>query len=77
MCGMVRWNSFFLKTLKAAFEVADQVSQAAKDKERERNREILSCLIDITLYLARQGMPFRGDDETLSSQNRGNFLRVS
>lgn len=62
--------------MEAAFEVADQVSQAAKDKERERNREILSRFIDITLYLARQGMPFRGDDETLSSQNRGNFLEL-
>ncbi len=45
--------------------MGDCESQAAKDKDREKNREILSHLIAITLYLARQGMPFRGDDEIL------------
>lgn len=73
---MVRWNSFKKKLLEAAFEVGDLESQAAKDKERERNREVLSRLIAITLFLARQGMSFRGDDETSSSQNRGNFLEL-
>ena len=56
--------------------MSDRASQAAKDREREKNREILSRLLATTLYLARQGMPFRGDDETLSSQNRGNFLEL-
>jgi hypothetical protein len=37
---------------------------------------VLSRLIDITLYLARQGLSFRGDDESSSSQNRGNFLEL-
>ncbi|XP_034151423.1 zinc finger MYM-type protein 1-like [Esox lucius] len=64
------------KILEAAFEVGDLESQAAKDKERERNREVLSRLIAITLFLARQGMSFRGDDETSSSQNQGNFLEL-
>lgn len=73
---MVWWGGTHKKKFFEAFKVADQVSQAAKDKERERNKEILSHLIDITLYLARQGMPFRGDDETLSSQNQGNFLEL-
>ncbi len=76
MCGMVRWNSFKKKLLEAAFEVGELESQAAKDKERERNREVLSRLIAITLFLARQGMSFRGDDETSSSQNQGNFLEL-
>ncbi len=78
MCGMVRWNSFKKKLLEAAFEVGELESQAAKDKERERNREVLSRLIAITFFfiLARLGMSFRGDDETSSSQNQGNFLEL-
>jgi hypothetical protein len=76
MCGMVRWNNLKKGSLEAAFEMSDRASQAAKDREREKNREILSRLLATTLYLARQGMPFRGDDETLSSQNRGNFLEL-
>ncbi len=78
MCGMVRWNSFKKKLLEAAFEVGELESQAAKDKERERNREVLSRLIAIIFFfiLARLGMSFRGDDETSSSQNQGNFLEL-
>lgn len=76
MCAMVKWNNFKKRSLEAAFEKGDRALQAAKDMEREKNREILSRLLAITLYLARQGMPFRGDVETLSSQNRGNFLEL-
>lgn len=56
--------------------MGDRASQAAKDREREKNREILSRLLATTLYLARQGLPFRGDDENPSSQNRGNFIEL-
>lgn len=47
-----------------------------KKKLLEAAFEVLSRLIAITLFLARQGMSFRGDDETSSSQNRGNFLEL-
>lgn len=76
MCGMVRWNSFKKELLEAAFEVGDSELQAAKDKERERNREVLSRLIAITPFLARQGMSFRGDNENSLSQNQGNFIEL-
>ena len=57
--------------------MGDRALQAANDREREKKkREILSRLLVISIYLTRQGMPFRGDDETLSSQNRGNFLEL-
>ncbi|XP_032414769.1 zinc finger MYM-type protein 1-like isoform X2 [Xiphophorus hellerii] len=76
MCAMVKWNTFQKKSLEAVLETGNLQSQAAKDKEKQRNREILSRLISITLYLARQGMSFRGDDETSGSLNRGNFLEL-
>lgn len=53
---MVRWNTFKKRSLEAAYEVGDLELQAAKEREKERNREIWSCLLAITLYLARQGM---------------------
>ncbi|KAL4091985.1 hypothetical protein QTP88_026579 [Uroleucon formosanum] len=37
------------------------------------NREYMNCLIDITLYLAAQGLAFRGHDENKTSLNQGNF----
>lgn len=41
MCGMVRWNTFKKKSIEAALEVGDLESQAAKEIEKERNKEIL------------------------------------
>ncbi len=36
-------------------------------------RKILTRLIDLTVYLARQRLAFWGDDESSLSNNRGNF----
>lgn len=47
-----------------------------RERERQTNREILTRLIDLTLYLARQGQAFRGHDESESGNNRGNFLEL-
>ena len=66
MCGMVRWNTFKNKSLDAVFEVGDLESRAANDIEREKNRDFLSRLIAITVFQVRQGLFFRGDDETMS-----------
>lgn len=73
MLGMIRWNAFKRKALDTALEKPDYAAQAAKERERQNNREIISRLIDIILYLAKQGMAFRGDNESLSSSSKGNF----
>ncbi|KAI4832478.1 hypothetical protein KUCAC02_015445 [Chaenocephalus aceratus] len=73
---MVRWNTYKKNALQAAFEVSDVQGKAIKEQEIQRNKEILTRLIDITLYLARQGKAFRGDDESASSSNQGNFLEL-
>jgi Domain of unknown function (DUF4371) len=39
-----------------------------------KNREILHRLIDVTLFLAKQELPFRGHDEGEISANRGNYV---
>lgn len=56
--------------------MGDCASQTAKDRERQKNTEILSHLLATTIYLASQGMPFWGDDKTLLSQNKDNFLEL-
>lgn len=47
-------------------------------EKREKNTEVLHTLVDSVLYLAIQGLPFRGHDESLKddSKNPGNFLRL-
>lgn len=40
------------------------------------NRKILRSLIDITMHLCMQELPFRGHDESVESPNRGNFKEL-
>lgn len=39
--------------------------------EVEANKAYVKTLIDITLYLSCQGLPFRGHDESTDSLNQG------
>lgn len=50
--------------------VLTQISTAHK-KQIIKNRNYVKVLIDFTLYLARQGIPFRGHDECKESFNQG------
>ena len=40
------------------------------------NRRHLSHIVSAVLYLGKQGIAFRGHDETSGSKNRGNFLEL-
>lgn len=51
--------------------------QLAIDREKQKwMRDILHRLLDVTLFLAHQNLPFRGHREDLLSENRGNFLEL-
>uniref|UniRef100_A0A2S2R9U9 Zinc finger MYM-type protein 1 n=1 Tax=Sipha flava TaxID=143950 RepID=A0A2S2R9U9_9HEMI len=40
------------------------------------NREVVKIIFETIIYLARQNIPFRGHDESLTSLNKGNFLEM-
>ena len=50
--------------------------KSASLHQRELNRRRLLAIIDVALYTARQGLAFRGHDESGDSLNRGNFLEL-
>ncbi|KAL4710074.1 hypothetical protein ACJJTC_016476 [Scirpophaga incertulas] len=54
----------------------DYEHQMVLDQEKKKWRDILSRLLDIILFLARQNLPLRGHREGISSDNRGNFLEL-
>ncbi|XP_075494879.1 uncharacterized protein LOC142532472 [Primulina tabacum] len=54
----------------------DKVMHAQSKEEKEKNRLRLSTSIVAVRWLALQGFAFRGNDESLSSSNRGNFLEL-
>eukprot|EP00102_Acyrthosiphon_pisum_P013760 XP_008183460.1 PREDICTED: zinc finger MYM-type protein 1-like [Acyrthosiphon pisum] len=55
--------------------VVTQLSSAHK-KQVEINRKYMSSLIDVVLYLAKQGISFRGHNENLDSLNQGNYKEM-
>jgi hypothetical protein len=50
----------------------------SKHSEKTRNmyRRRLTASLDCLRYLLRQGLPFRGHDESIDSSNQGNFLEM-
>ncbi|XP_042460668.1 zinc finger MYM-type protein 1-like [Zingiber officinale] len=54
----------------------DNVIHAQSKEEKEKNRLRLRTSIVTVRWLALQGCAFRGNDESLSSSNRGNFLEL-
>ncbi|KAL4118882.1 hypothetical protein QTP88_011764 [Uroleucon formosanum] len=55
--------------------VVTQLSSFHK-KQVEINRKYMSSLIDVVLYLAKQGIAFRGHNENLDSLNQGNYKEM-
>lgn len=41
-----------------------------------QNRQHIKAMLNVTSFLRRQGLAFRGDDESVSSTNRGNFMEM-
>ncbi|XP_008181084.1 zinc finger MYM-type protein 1-like [Acyrthosiphon pisum] len=67
---MTKWTAY--KATKLSGSVHTQLSNAHKQQIVD-NRNYIKTITDIILYLARQGLAFRGHDERLCSNNQGNF----
>lgn len=48
----------------------------SRKKEVEDNRQHVYYLLKTTLYLAKQGISFRGHNESKESSNRGNYIEL-
>ncbi|CAL2280626.1 unnamed protein product [Prunus armeniaca] len=46
------------------------------DQARVNYRILLTAALDCTRYLLRQGLPFRGHDESETSSNKGNYVEL-
>lgn len=53
-----------------------KVNNTVHNQKVKKNREILKRLIDVTCFLAKQELPFRGHNEKEGSVNRGNYIET-
>lgn len=76
----IRNNEFF--HLMGKTRIDHSISSAAKqaairhNESVTKNREIVSRLLDCVSFLSRQELPFRGNDESENSVNKGNYLEL-
>lgn len=54
----------------------DDAALQLMNTEKQKWKNLLSRLLDITLFLSKQNLAFRGHDETKGSSNKGNFLEL-
>ena len=62
--------------IAARLTAADAENITLKDKNRRLNRSGLIVIFCSVMYLAMQGLAFRGHDESENSTNRGNFKEL-
>lgn len=74
LCCLEKW-----KTLEAGLSLhktIDTKSTSLMEMEKKKWRDILHRLLDITLFLVKQNLAFRGHKEDETSLNKGNFLEM-
>lgn len=70
LTALAKWNAY-KKTCQSGNSVISQLSTAHKEQIKQ-NRDYMSCIIDIVLHLARQGIAFRGHrEDDMSCSNEG------
>jgi len=64
------------KSIDCVLDKAKEVSLSKKSEERIKNRQIMNRLIDIVICLCKGGRPFRGHNESSTSNNQGLFKEI-
>ncbi|CAI6376685.1 unnamed protein product [Macrosiphum euphorbiae] len=70
-----RWNDYLLVKKNHSLSIANQVNNVRQQNIIE-NREHLKFLLKAALFLSKQGLAFRGHNESDISKNIGNFLEI-
>uniref|UniRef100_A0AAR2ISZ2 DUF4371 domain-containing protein n=1 Tax=Pygocentrus nattereri TaxID=42514 RepID=A0AAR2ISZ2_PYGNA len=68
--SVIRWQSYKASLLKGS--VVQQIESATSTEVQER-REYLKRIVAVTSLLGKQGIPFRGHDESCESHDKGMF----
>ncbi|KAF0748949.1 zinc finger MYM-type protein 1-like [Aphis craccivora] len=73
--SMQRWVDYRSVQAKNNLSIANQLN-SSRQHEINENRLHVHFLLKATLFLAKQGLPFRGHNETFTSTNKGNFIEL-
>ena len=71
---MDKWKELLMRVGKK--ETIDKHLLAEIDAETDKWKNILHGVLDVIIFLSKQGLPFRGHREGFDSRNQGNFLET-
>ena len=57
-------------------QTIDKENQNLMDDQRKKWRAVFESVADVTLFLSKQSLPFRGHGESFGSKNQENFLET-
>ncbi|XP_025202912.1 uncharacterized protein LOC112599999 [Melanaphis sacchari] len=72
---MERWNDYMLIRNNNKKSISYSLN-VARVQDITENRKHIMFLLKATLFLAKQGLAFRGHNETDNSNNKGNFIQL-
>ncbi|KAJ8027872.1 Zinc finger MYM-type protein 1 [Holothuria leucospilota] len=70
-----RWQHYLQSLTEGSISITSKIS-AHHSQEVKSNWAYLTQISQIIIFLARQGLALRGDNENVDSLNRGNFLEL-
>lgn len=70
-----RWNDYQLVQRNTSHSVVNQLINCRQQNINE-NRNHLHFFLKAALYLSKQGLAFRGHNESEFSKNKGNFIEI-
>lgn len=76
LCAL-KFKLFGKQNIINALDTAHRFSVIKHNETVRENRKMLKHLINMTIFLATQELAFRGNDESVDSDNQGNFRELA
>src|SRR4029434_1260659 len=74
--SQIALKTFATSRIDLALDEQRRLNVSIHNAKVKENREILKDLIDVTCFLAKQELAFRGNDESSSSSNCGDSVAL-
>ena len=74
--SQISFKTFGTSRIDLALNEQQRLNISLHNSKVKEDREILKVLINGTCYLANQKLAFRGNDESATSFNRGNYVEL-
>lgn len=73
----LKYKLFGRLNIQTSLDSAHRISIIKHNETVKENRDILQRLVDMTIFLITQELGFRGHNEKVDSQNKGNFRELA